>query len=149
MVLDAGVLIGYLHAGDAHHRESVALLRDLVTADNPPLLLASMIMRAETLVGPARVARADEAIEALTTLGIRFTPVTDVIADRAALIRGAHGVGLPDAFVLATAQDAAIAAETTTSAFASAGSERGNVTVATFDTKLRRATRELGFEVAP
>lgn len=102
--LDAGVLIGFLDASDAHHQTSrAALARALGDGDHLALAASAL---AECLVGPAR--RGEPAVDAVRTLVDRL-PIEIIsldieIATTAAKIRAAHrALHLPDALVIATA----------------------------------------------
>jgi predicted nucleic acid-binding protein len=69
-------------------------------------LLTPASAYSEALVSFARAGRVDDACEAIAAMGIAVTPLTAVIAERAAQLRGAHGLmRLPDAIVLATARE--------------------------------------------
>ena len=102
--LDAGVIIGFLDASDAHHHNSrVALASALRNGDRLALAASAL---AECLVGPAR--RGEPAIHAVRNLVDRL-PISIIrldveIATTAARLRAAHRpIRLPDALVIATA----------------------------------------------
>jgi predicted nucleic acid-binding protein len=104
-VVDAGVVIAVLDAGDAHHAAAAKALTD--SRDHGDQLVIPASSYAECLVspsrsGPAAVATVDRFIDALPA---RVEPATRMIAAAAAALRGAHGPAfrLPDALVLATA----------------------------------------------
>ena len=102
--LDAGVIIGFLDANDAHHHTSRAALTAAVHHGDHLALAASAL--AESLVGPAR--RGEPAIQAVRNL-VAHLPITIVpldidVATTAARLRAAHrALRLPDALVIATA----------------------------------------------
>ena len=102
--LDAGVIIGFLDANDAHHQPA----RDVLAAalrDGDRLAMAASAY-AECLVGPAR--RGDTAIATVRAL-IERLPIDIItldsdIAEQAARLRATHhSLRLPDALVIATA----------------------------------------------
>jgi predicted nucleic acid-binding protein len=103
-VLDAGVLIGFLDANDAHHEAAHRALRDARDRNDRLVLPASAF--AEVLVGPSR-----KSAEAVTTLQnmiervpIEISPLDSDIAVIAAGLRARHhSLKLPDALVIATA----------------------------------------------
>ncbi len=102
--LDAGVIIGFLDANDAHHQASRAALADALQHGDRVAFAASAL--AECLVGPAR--RGEQAVNSVRDLVDRL-PISIValdveIATVAAKLRAAHrAVRLPDALVIATA----------------------------------------------
>ena len=102
--LDAGVIIGFLDAGDAHHQKSrAALTSALHNADHLAVAASALT---ECLVGPAR--RGEPAIHTVRNLVDRL-PISIIaldveIATTAARLRAAHrAIRLPDALVIATA----------------------------------------------
>ena len=102
--LDAGVIIGFLDASDAHHQTSRAALADALRQNDHLALAASAL--AESLVGPAR--RGEPAVHAVRNLvdrlPISIIPLDVEIATTAARLRAAHRtLRLPDALVIATA----------------------------------------------
>jgi predicted nucleic acid-binding protein len=106
--VDAGVVIGFLDADDAHHDAARTCLADAIEAGDQIAMAASAL--AECLVGPAR--RGEDAIGVVLELTDRL-PITVValdvgIATVAARLRAAHrSLRLPDALVIATAIDGA------------------------------------------
>lgn len=104
-VLDAGVIIGVLDAGDAHHAGARTALAAALDRGDQLAMPASAF--AECLVAPARSGRdAMRAVdELLADLPAEVEPITRQVASRAALLRAKHGsrLRLPDALVLATA----------------------------------------------
>ena len=104
-VLDAGVVIAVLDAGDAHHAAATTALSDARAQGDELVIPVSAY--AECLVspsrtGPAAVAMVDRFLEGLP---VRVEPATRAIGAAAASLRGAHGpsLRLPDALVVATA----------------------------------------------
>jgi predicted nucleic acid-binding protein len=104
LILDASVLIGLLDTADAHHARAV---KDAEAADGEGLqLLAPASAHSEALVAFARKGRTREACEAMAAMGIKVTPLTATIAERAAELRARHErLRLPDAMVLASARE--------------------------------------------
>ncbi len=102
--LDAGVIIGFLDADDAHHVAARSTLSDSLRRGDHLAIAASAL--AECLVGPAR--RGPKAIELVRTVIDRL-PASVValdaeIATQAAVLRSRHrSLRLPDALVIATA----------------------------------------------
>jgi len=103
-VLDAGVVIAVLDAGDAHHAASARALTD--ARDRGDELVIPVSAYAECLVSPSRAGQAAIATvdRFLDGLPARVEPATRAIGAAAAL-RGAHGpsLRLPAALVVATA----------------------------------------------
>jgi predicted nucleic acid-binding protein len=104
VVLDASVVIAFLDPDDALHGPAVEAVvehrRDALVLPAPAL--------AEILVAPyRRGAEAVAAVEAfLLDLGLRIEPTTPAIARSAAKLRSeSRSLRLPDAFVLATADE--------------------------------------------
>lgn len=106
--LDAGVIIAFLDADDAHHDAARSAISDAF--DNADRLSIAASALAECLVGPAR--RGPKAVEVVRALLERLpVSVVDLDADiavRAARLRARHrSLKLPDALVLATAEQSA------------------------------------------
>ncbi|MFZ0341959.1 MAG: PIN domain-containing protein [Gaiellaceae bacterium] len=104
VVLDASVVIAFLDPDDALHDAAVAAL----TEHQHDELLIPTSAYAEILVAPhRRGAEAVAEVEAfLSDLSIRREAPTPVIARAAAKLRGeSRGLRLPDALVLATAEE--------------------------------------------
>jgi len=104
-VLDAGVIIGFLDANDAHHAGAHTALSDARSRNDRLVLPASAF--AEVLVGPSR--RGAAAILAVQTLVARVPidvePLDADIALAAASLRARHqSLNLADALVIATAR---------------------------------------------
>jgi predicted nucleic acid-binding protein len=104
-VLDAGVVIAVLDAGDVHHAAAAKVLMD--ARDRGDELVIPVSAYAECLVspsrsGPAAIAMVDGFLDALPA---RVEPATREIGAAAASLRAAHGpsLRLPDALVAATA----------------------------------------------
>ena len=104
LILDASVLIGLLDTAEAHHDRSID---DVEAADREgQQLLLPASAYSETLVAFARAGRLDDAREAIIAMGITVVPLTDTIAEQAAELRaGRERLRLPDAIVLATAEE--------------------------------------------
>ena len=102
--LDAGVIIGFLDADDAHHGTArAALARALEDRDQIAMAASAL---AECLVGPAR--QGDTSIQvvkdALNRLPVEIIDLNTEIATEAARLRSRHrSLRLPDALVIATA----------------------------------------------
>lgn len=106
--LDAGVVIGFLDRGDAHHQAARAALTDAIRAGDRLAMAASAL--AECLVGPARLG--DAAIntvrDVVDRLPISIIPLDIEVATTAARLRASHrSLRLPDALVIATAIEGA------------------------------------------
>jgi predicted nucleic acid-binding protein len=102
--LDAGIIIGFLDACDAHHQNSRAALAGALQNGDHLALAASAL--AACSVGPAR--RGEPALHAVRNLvdrlPISIIPLDFEIATTAARLRAAHrAIRLPDALVIATA----------------------------------------------
>lgn len=103
-VLDAGVIIGFLDANDAHHVEAHAALGATRGRNDRVVLPASAL--AEILVGPSRrgVTAVAAVRDLLDRVPIDVAPLDMEIAVAAAGIRARHrSLKLPDALVIATA----------------------------------------------
>ena len=102
--IDAGVVIGFLDAGDSHHDAARVALEGVLGAGDRIEMAASAF--AECLVGPAR--RGADAVATVRALvervPITIVPLDEEIAVGAAVVRAAHPkLRLPDARVVATA----------------------------------------------
>jgi predicted nucleic acid-binding protein len=105
--LDAGVLIGFLDAGDAHHDAARATLDRAIQAGDTVGMAASAL--SECMVGPARHGRpaVTTVLTFINRLPIIVVPLDLSIAVSAASLRAAHRtLRLPDALVIATAKEA-------------------------------------------
>ena len=104
VVLDAAVVIAFLDPDDALHEAAVGAL----TQHQHDELVVPASVYAEILVGPYRKgAQAVAEVEAfLEDFAARIEAVTPAIARAAARLRGgSKSVRLPDALVLATADE--------------------------------------------
>ena len=105
-VVDAGVLIGFLDATDAHHEAARQALANASERGDAISLPASAL--AECLAGPAR--RGDDAVETVRAFLARFpiavAPLDAAVAGAAARLRARHSqrLRLPVALVVATAE---------------------------------------------
>lgn len=104
--LDAGVVIGFLDADDAHHESAAQALATSLRSGDRLAMAASAF--AECLVGPSR--RGERAVATVSDLFERLPiDIVDLDADtarRAAALRAKHGaLRLPDALVIATASE--------------------------------------------
>ncbi len=125
IVLDASVLIAHLDGGDRHHADAQILLE----ASGGEPLGASTITLAETLVSAARAGRLGDAEAALQRLGVGELALGEKAPGRLAQLRAEVGLKLPDCCVLLAAREHA-------------------GTVASFDSDLIAAARELGLKTA-
>jgi len=103
-VLDAGVVIGFLDAQDAHHEAAHTSLREARDRNDRLVLPASAF--AEVLVGPSR--KGGDAVAAVRDLvervPVEIAPLDADVAIAAADLRARHrSLKLPDALVIATA----------------------------------------------
>ena len=101
IVLDAGVLIGYLDAGDAHHERASALLAREIDDDfgvNPLTL-------AEILVAPTRNGQRDTVLDILDDLGVDTLQFPAGSAAMLAQLRAETLLKMPDCCVLLSARD--------------------------------------------
>ncbi|MBK5221774.1 MAG: PIN domain-containing protein [Acidimicrobiia bacterium] len=104
IVVDAGVVIGFLDSNDAHHDSARAALGDAIVGRHRLSIPVSAL--AEVLVGPSR--SGDDAVavvrELLDRVPIEIVDLDDRIATVAARLRARHrSLKLPDALVIATA----------------------------------------------
>ena len=104
--LDAGIVIGFLDADDAHHRPAVHALATALQSGDRLAMVASAF--AECLVGPSR--RGERPVATVNDLFERLPiDIVDLDADtarRAAALRAKHtALRLPDALVIATASE--------------------------------------------
>lgn len=104
--LDAGVVIGFLDADDAHHQSAAQALAAALRSGDRLAMAASAF--AECLVGPSR--RGERAVATVSDLFAQL-PIDIVDLDagtarRAAALRAKHAaLRLPDALVIATASE--------------------------------------------
>ena len=104
VVLDTSIVIAFLDPDDALHEAAVQALADRQHDE----LIVPASAYAEMLVGPYRSgAKAVAEIESfLADFAIRIEPITATIARAAARLRGrSKSLRLPDALVLATAEE--------------------------------------------
>ncbi len=106
--LDAGVVIGFLDADDAHHQSAAQALAASLRSGDRLAMAASAF--AECLVGPSR--RGKRAVATVGDLFERLPiDIVELDADtarRAAALRAKHAaLRLPDALVIATASERA------------------------------------------
>lgn len=104
VVLDASVVIAFLDPDDALHHAAVKALTEHQHAE----LLVPTSAYAEILVAPYRVGgQAVAEVEAfLSDFGVRLQAITAEVARAAAWLRSSsRGLRLPDALVLATANE--------------------------------------------
>jgi predicted nucleic acid-binding protein len=102
VVVDADVLIGALDGVDPHHATARTLFRSWQRRDVTRLV--SAVNLTEVLVRPA----ADRATmlaarEAIAALGVQIHQAGEAVAVKAARLRSAYPISVPDAFCLATA----------------------------------------------
>jgi predicted nucleic acid-binding protein len=106
VVLDSGVVVGFLDRQDALHEAADAAVRDLVRGQR---LLASVVTYAEVLTG-ARLGHHNEGdVEGFFgALISAVLPVDVAVADKAADLRSRFkSLRMPDALILATAETGA------------------------------------------
>lgn len=101
VVLDAGVLIALVEAGDVHHAGARASL--LRHSEDALVMPASAY--AEVLVRPAREGRIEAVRTDLGTLPLRIDAIGEAAAEAAARLSGRFAsLRLPDALVLGHAE---------------------------------------------
>lgn len=103
VVLDSGVVVGFLDRQDALHDAADAAVRELVRDQR---LLASVVTYAEVLTG-ARLGHHNEGDVAgfFGALLSAILPVDVAVADKAADLRSRFkSLRMPDALILATAE---------------------------------------------
>lgn len=120
IVLDAGVLIGFLEPADVHHDAAVSLL-----AETAEPLVVHPITLAEVLVGPARAHREVELSADLRDLGVRTAELGDDQPVLLARLRADTRLKMPDVCVLATAIGLSAALATFDTRLATAASAYG------------------------
>jgi len=117
-VVDAGILIAVLDAGDAHHEAAGTALR--AARARGDRIVVPVSAYAEAMVRPsvAGSAAQDRLDRFLDDLAVEVEPTTRSIGRHAAELRAAHGscLRLPDALVLATARALAVDLVLTTDA---------------------------------
>jgi predicted nucleic acid-binding protein len=103
VVLDSGVVVGFLDRGDVLHDAADSAVRELVRVER---LLASTVTYAEVMTG-ARLGHHDEDQVAGFFTGVLsgVLPVDLAVADRAADLRSRFkSLRMPDALILVTAE---------------------------------------------
>jgi predicted nucleic acid-binding protein len=103
VVLDSGVVVGFLDRGDALHDAADEAIRELVRGQR---LLAPVVTYAEVMTG-ARLGHHDEddVVGFFAGLLSAVLPVDVAVADRAADLRSRFkSLRMPDALILATAE---------------------------------------------
>ena len=106
VVFDADVLIGFLGRTDPHHAEAIERVRGALATGTRRLL--SAVTYAEVLVGPLKAGLEARVEQMISRLGVETVVADARLAARAAAIRAQARLGLPHAFVLATAVQAQI-----------------------------------------
>lgn len=104
VVVDASTIIAYLSPTDALHLRAVKALSVYLAEQ----LILPVSAYAEILVGPYRAGEtaALTVEQFVAALGMRVEPLSRNMARRAARLRAQHrSLRLPDAFVLATADE--------------------------------------------
>ncbi len=128
-MLDADVLIGALDRDDPHHAQA----RELFAGwhEREVTRVMSVVNLTEVLVAPsADQERLRIAREAIAALGVSIHRPGEAIGVRAARLRTAHPISLPDAYCLATAaHTGAMVASFDRKVLRAAGAER--LTIAT------------------
>jgi len=103
VVLDADHVIGVLDRDDAHHARARQRFAGWHTDGTPRVLNA--VNLTESLTGLASVpSQLRAAREAIAALGITIQVPNEGMAVEAARLRARHPIGLPDAYLLATAR---------------------------------------------
>lgn len=103
VVFDSDVLIGFLNASDAHHRDAIAVVRAALAPGTRRLI--SAVNYSEILIGPIRAGKEqrDHVDHMLGHFSIETITVDMDLARRAAAVRARTRLRLPDAYALATA----------------------------------------------
>ena len=125
IILDAGVLIAHATVTDVFHAEATTLLLD--AAGEP--FATSVITMGEALVRYAMVGQADTALEGFHRLGVEVLEIPPSASVELAELRHRVALRMPECCVLYIAQKHAATA------------------IATFDERLGRTARHLGFTV--
>ena len=124
IVADANVVIAAANPGDVHHRDASHIV---VVHGRDGVVLHSLTM-AEVLVGPAKTGAEDQARAMLTAAGITLSRLGDPTPEALARVRATASLAMPDACVLAQA-------------------EQLGLPLATFDRRLAREARARGVAV--
>lgn len=122
MILDANILIALFDDQDSHHQQAVDVVADAVG-----VIAVHEVTAAEALVLPARAGRAEQAMEAMTAMGIERATGNSDFSVRLAAVRAESGLKMPDAIVLAVAQQEGGAVATLDRRLANVAKERGMV----------------------
>jgi predicted nucleic acid-binding protein len=103
VVLDSGVVIGFLDREDALHNAADAVVRELIREQR---LLASVVTYAEVLTGARLGHHSEEGVAGFFSgLLSAVLPVDVAVADKAADLRSRFKtLRMPDALILATAE---------------------------------------------
>jgi predicted nucleic acid-binding protein len=106
VVFDSDVLIGFLNATDAHHDETVTIVREAFAPRTQRWL--SVVNYSEIMVGPLKAGdQTREHVESmLAHLVIELAPIDRKRARHAANVRARTGLKLPDAYAVALAVEA-------------------------------------------
>lgn len=101
VVLDAGVVIGWMDASDAHHEAAIAAIAERAPDD----LRLPASAWAEALVRHVRAGSVDLARTVLSDAEIAIDPIGEATAEEAARLTASHAsLRLPDALVIAHAE---------------------------------------------
>jgi len=103
VLIDSGVVIGFLDRADTPHEASAQRITELVGNGEP--LLASVITYAEVLVGVRRGHHDRAAADGFFEV-TQLVDITASVAERAAALRAGSSLKLPDALVAACAESA-------------------------------------------
>lgn len=126
IVLDAIVLIGFMHDQDQRHQAAVTLLRN---AAGEPFGVSPLTL-AEAMVGPARLGRLPAAEQMLQDIGVAEVPFPPRAAAKLAQLRATSGLKMPDCCVLLAAQSTQASLATFDQRLAGAAIARGITVVA-------------------
>ncbi|WIB16655.1 PIN domain-containing protein [Curtobacterium sp. MCPF17_050] len=124
LTLDANVIIAVTDAEDAAHARAL----DVVESYEWEGFATTTLTLAEVLVRPVRDDRFDVRRDQVEALGVELLGVDGAVVRRIAELCSTHRLSMPDAAVLAVAMASTDA-------------------LVTFDRRLVRTTRELGFPV--
>ena len=119
------MVIALWSSHDPHHQRARELLSGLV---RQPIWMHAVTV-AEVLVGPARLGRADDAVDALSTLGVRTVPLREGDPVTLARERARTGLRLPDCCVLLAARQSQASLATFDAALGLAAVARGILVV--------------------
>ena len=99
IVLDAGVLIGFLDARDVHHERAAALL----TREIEDVFAVNILTLAEILVAPTRAGQRDGLLHVLADLDMTTLQFSESSAATLAQLRAETMLKMPDCCVLLSA----------------------------------------------